>query len=161
MRTLPLEDLLSRLDRPGRQLVETSRGLRLRRPRLSEDEVCSGVAVHAAALRVAHRLDKLDPVDTPARKAAWRVDEWGPVTALHARWTAHLFEPPESAVRLRPGVRVTDWDRFRASIAERYAAGPASPYADGLRADLHALFERFAAPPVLSRPDVPAFARAA
>ena len=161
MRTPSLESLLLLLDHPARQLVETSTGLRLRRPRLLDGDVCSGVAHHAPALRVAHRLDRIDPVASPARRAAWRVDEWGPVTALHARWLAHLFEAPDRPVVLRPGIRVTDWERFKASVAERYAAGPASPYADGLRADLKALFERFVAPPALARQDVPAFARAA
>lgn len=161
MRSLSLEDLLTLLDRPAHQLVETSRGLRLRRPRLRDGDVCSGVDHHAAALRVAHRLDRLDPLASPARRAAWRVDEWGPVVALHARWMAHLFEPPAGPVVLRPGIRVTDWERFGVSVAERYASGPGGPYADGLRADLRALFDRFVAPPALARPEVPAFARAA
>ena len=74
---------------------------------------------------------------------------------------AHLFQPPAAPAALRPGVRVVDWERFRASVAERYAAGPQSRYAEGLRQDLAALFERFAAPPAVVRSEVPAFARAA
>ena len=103
----------------------------------------------------------LDPLGSPARRAAWRCDEWDPVTVLHARWMAHLFVPPTGPFMLRPGVRVSDWDRFRLSVAERFAAGPDSRYADGLRSDLAVLFERFAVAQPAARPAVPAFARAA
>ena len=156
-----LSRLLTQLDRPAHQFVESSRGLRLRRPRLADAQTRASVAHHAAALRVARRLDLLDPLDSPARRDAWRVESWGAETALHARWLAHLFSAPDAPVPLRPGVRVTDWDRFRASVAERYAAGPDGPYADGLRRDLAALFERYALTPSIGQRPASSFARAA
>jgi hypothetical protein len=158
---LDLPDLLSRFDRPAHQFVESSRGLRLRRPRLTDAATRASVSRHAAALRIARRLDLIDPLDGPARRRAWRVDEWGLETALHARWLAHLFSFPVGGVTLRPGIRVTDAERFRTSVAERYAAGPAAPYADGLRRDLASLFAQYALVPAVGQRQAPALARAA
>ena len=45
---------------------------------------------------------------------------------------------------LRPGVTVTDWPRYVASLDAALAEGPSGPLADATRRDLAALFERYA-----------------
>lgn len=76
---------------------------------------------------------------------------WDDELDLHARWLEQRFTPGRDAVALRPGVSVTDWPRFAASVRARLHAGPDAPTADGLRRDLADLFTRHA---VLDAPAV-------
>ncbi|HLT47303.1 MAG TPA: hypothetical protein VK002_08755 [Rubricoccaceae bacterium] len=121
-------------------LVESSRGLRVRHrhahdlPGLDE-----ALDAYAPALRVWLRLGGAD-----ARvPAPWRAEGWGEATRLFAAWFGLLFEPPAAPVALREGEAITDWRRYRASVAARLALGPADPAAARVAEDLTRLFVRF------------------
>lgn len=85
---------------------------------------------------------------------------WDDQTELHARWMDERFEPPRTPFALRPGVSVTDWRQFEASVHDRVSAGPDAPRAESVRRDLADLFGQYA---VLTReePALQAPARAA
>ena len=121
-------------------LVESSRGLRVRHrhvhavPGLDE-----ALDAYAPALRVWLRLGGPE-----ARvPAPWRAEGWDAATGLFAAWFGLLFEPPATPVALREGERITDWRRFRASVAGRLALGPEAPGAARVAEDLARLFVRF------------------
>ena len=137
-----LAQTLAELRRRGTTVTPTSRGLRVahahRVPQLAE-----AVGRHERGVRA-----WLDLGERAAPPLGWD-DE----TDMLVRW----FDSrplPAGAVALRPGVAVTDWARFRASVAGRFAAGPDAPCADGLRRDLSDLFAR--AEPARVRPAPPA-----
>ncbi|MDX1418691.1 MAG: hypothetical protein R3181_01885 [Rubricoccaceae bacterium] len=138
-------------------LIETSRGLRVRHrhahalPGLDE-----ALDAYAPALRVWVRLGGLG-ADVPA---PWGAPGWDEATRLFAAWFGLDFQPPAAPVTLAPGLAVTDWRRYRSSVAERLALGPASPYAEDLSTQLAALFVRFGLRGRLAAP-VPSLARAA
>ena len=131
----------------GVEVVEAVGGLRVRHAhRLPA--LAAAVREHERGVRLWLRLG----VGAPAR--GWDDETWLQWTWL--RSGVDLAEP----VALRPGVSVTDWDRFVLSAADRIAAGPDAPCADGLRRDLSDLFAVHA---VLGAPSVAAWrpARAA
>ena len=68
------------------------------------------------------------------------LDGWDDEVALHVGWMSTRFAPQREAVALRPGVSVTNWPRFAASVYDRLGAGPEAPCAHGLRRDLADLF---------------------
>lgn len=122
-------------------LAQTLQEIRLRRTEVVE-------AVGGLRVRHAHRL--------PALVAAVREHEravrlwlrlgagapargWDDETWLQWTWL-RSGHGPAVPVELRPGVSVTDWDRFVTSVADRVAAGPDAPTAEGLRRDLSDLF---------------------
>lgn len=119
-------------------LVETSHGVRLRHPGRVAPDLARAVARYAGPLRVSLRLAA---AHVPA---AWRAHGWDDATRLHAAWFGVEFEIPAVPLVLRPGVRVTDAARFRASVAERLAAGP-GPAAGSVAEDLAALYASFGA----------------
>ena len=137
-----LAQTLAELRRRGSTVTATSRGLRLahahRMPQLAE-----AVGRHERGVRAW--------LDLGARTAPPL--GWDDETDLLVRWL-DARPAPASPVALRPGISVTDWPRFRASVAGRFAEGPAAPCADGLRRDLRDLFE--SAEPVRVRPIRPA-----
>ena len=111
-----------------------SRGLKVRHAhRLSA--LAAAVAAYEPAVGV--WLD-LGGADAPAHG-------WDDATALHVRWLRTAR--PETPVALRPGERITDWDRFVASAEDRFAEGPDAVTAPTLQRDLATLFERFALHP--------------
>jgi hypothetical protein len=114
-------------------VVETSGGVRVRHAHLLAD-LDRAVRRHEPAVRLWLALG------APAPEGGW--DD---ATALRARWLAGRFRPGRGPVALRPGVSVTDWARFTASVGARLAAGPAGPEAEMLRRDLSDLFGRHAA----------------
>lgn len=120
------------------RVVEGSRGLRVRHAHIVPG-LAAAVERHAPTVRLWLRLGGPD-----ADRGGWDDLTW-----LHAQWLEREFAPPRGPVALRPGVSVTDWPRFRASVADRLGAGPDAPCADGLRRDLADLFGRHA---VLSPP---------
>jgi hypothetical protein len=105
------------------------------------------VARHEAALRTWIRLDvdAVGPRTSALRAVPFGATAWDDATRLYAAWFVRLFVPPAGRLPLRPGVAVTDLDAFRASVAGRLAAGPDSAGADGLRADLAALYAQYGA----------------
>ena len=133
-----LAQTLAELRRRAATVTPTSRGLRLahahRMPELAE-----AVGRHHRAVRA-----WLDLGGRAAPALGWD-DE----TDFLARWF-DARPAPDGPVALRPGVAVTDWPRFGASVADRFAAGPSAPCADGLRRDLRDLFA--ADEPVRLRP---------
>lgn len=145
-----LAETLAEVRRRGATLRLGSLGVRLshanRLPALAR-----AVARHDAALRVWVRLDidALAPARGGLRAVPFGATAWDDATRLHAAWFVRLFTPPTGWIALRPGVAITDLAAFRASVAGRLAAGPAAAGADGLRADLGSLFERFAAEPAV------------
>jgi hypothetical protein len=121
-------------------LVESSRGLRVRHrhahdvPGLDE-----ALDAYAPALRVWRRLGGVH-----ARvPAPWHAEGWDEATRLFAAWFGLLFEPPAAPFALREGETITDWRRFRASVAGRLALGPTDPGGARVAEDLARLFVRF------------------
>lgn len=110
----------------------TTRGLRVQHAHLLSD-LADAVRQHEDSVRL--WLDLGSPVPRGG---------WDDETELHLRWMADRFSPPRGPVALRPGVSITDWPCFAASVAERVEAGPDAPCAVGLRRDLADLFERHA-----------------
>lgn len=108
----------------------TTRGLRVQHAHLLVD-LDAAVRQHEAAVRL--WLD----LGSPAPHGGWD-DE----TVLQHRWMTDRFSPARGPVAFRPGVSVTDWPRFVASVAERIEAGPDAPCAAGLRRDLAHVFQR-------------------
>ena len=155
-----LAETLAEIRRRGATLRVGSLGVRLshahRLPALAR-----AVARHDAALRVWVRLDidAAAPARRGLRAVPFGATAWDDATRLHAAWFVRLFTPPAGRIVLRPGVAVTDLAAFRASVAGRLAAGPDAAGADGLRADLAALFAQFAAEPAVVA--LPRVARAA
>ncbi len=119
---------LEELRRRDASVDRSSRGLRLRHayrmPQLA-------VAVGRFERTVAAWLD----LGTAPRPALG----WDDETDLLVR---HLRQRPAPAepVSLRPGVSVTDWPLFVASVEGRFAEGPEAACADGLRRDLRDVF---------------------
>ncbi len=107
-------------------------GLRVRHAHLLAD-LAEAVRRHEDAVRLWLALGR--PVPT---------DGWDDETTLHLRWLEDRFAPGRAPVALRPGVSVTDWPRFVASVRERVGAGPEAPCAAGLRRDLADLFGQHA-----------------
>ena len=128
----------------GVEVVEAVGGLRVRHAHRLPALVAA-VREHERSVRLWLRLGG----GAPAR--GWDDETW-------LRWT-WLRSGPEPALpaALRPGVSVTDWERFVVSVADRIAAGPEAPCADGLRRDLADLF---AAHAVLDAPAVGTWRRA-
>ena len=109
------------------EVVEAVGGLRVRHAHRLPALVAA-VREHERGVRLWVRLGG----GAPAR--GWDDETW-------LQWTWLRSGPrPASPVPLRPGVSVTDWDRFVTSVADRIAAGPEAPCADGLRRDLGDLF---------------------
>ena len=119
---------LADLRRRGASVDRTSRGLRVRHAH-RVPQLAVAVARHERAVAA-----WLDLGDAPAPPLGWD-DE----TDLLVRWL-DARPRPTGPVALRPGVSVTDWDRFAESVAGRYAEGPGAPCADGLRRDLRDVF---------------------
>ncbi len=143
-----LADTLAELRHRGAGLHLSSVGLRLahahRLPNLAH-----AVQRHAGPLTTWVRLG-LDREHSVPRTVGMRVvpfgaTDWDEVTRLHAAWFVRMFEAPDGRTMLRPGVTITDWSVFRASVAGRLAAGPSSAGADGLRGDLGDLYAQFGA----------------
>ncbi|MEM7788782.1 MAG: hypothetical protein AAF594_13760 [Bacteroidota bacterium] len=118
----------------GASVIETSGGLRLQHAHLLP-ELAAAIRRHELQVRLWFALG----LDGAAPSNGWD-DE----VALHAGWLALRFDPGREAVPLRPGVAVTDWSRFVASVHDRLGAGPEAPCAPGLRRDLADLFSRHA-----------------
>ena len=116
----------------GVEVIEAVGGLRVRHAHRLPALVAA-VREHERAVRLWVRLG----AGAPAR--GWDDETW-------LRWT-WLRSGPDVTVpaALRPGVAVTDWERFVVSVADRIAAGPEAPCADGLRRDLADLFAAHAA----------------
>jgi hypothetical protein len=149
-----LGETLAEVARRDATLRLGSGGVRLAHAHRLPD-LARAVARHAGPLAVWLRLG-LDR--DAAQRVPFGATAWDAVTRLHAAWFVRLFEAPPGRLALRPGVSVTDLDAFRASVAGRLAAGPDAAGADGLRADLGALYERFGAE--AERAGVPDVARA-
>ena len=113
------------------EVLETVGGLRVRHAHRLPALVAA-VREHEGAVRLWLRLG----AGTPAR--GWDDETW-----LWWTWLRSGVRPAEP-VALRPGVSVTDWDRFVTSAADRIAAGPDAPCAESLRRDLGNLFARHA-----------------
>ena len=109
------------------EVIEAVGGLRVRHAHRLPALVAA-VRDHERGVRLWLRLG----AGTPAR--GWDDETW-----LHWTWL-RSGPQPSSPVALRPGVSVTDWGRFVVSVADRIAAGPEAPTADGLRRDLGDLF---------------------
>ena len=137
-----LAQTLGDLRRRGTRIDVGSRGLRVRHAH-RVPQLAVAVARHERAVAAWLGLG-------PARPPALG---WDDEVDFLARWLDARPEPA-GPVALRPGVSVTDWARFRASVADRFAAGPDAPCADGLRRDLRDAFE--AAEPARVRPLRPA-----
>lgn len=157
--TWTLDGTLGEIVRRGARLRVGSGGVRLAHAHRMPD-VARAVARHAAALAlyVSLGLDRDAPDRLGARYVPFGADAWDEATRFRAAWFARRFAMSER-LQLRPGVVVIDAQAFRDSVARRLALGPDAPGADGLRADLEALFDRHAIAPVAVEP--PAYARAA
>lgn len=109
------------------EVIEAVGGLRVRHAHRLPALVAA-VREHERALRLWLRLGRA----VPAR--GWDDETW-------LQWTWLRSGPrPALPVSLRPGIAVTDWDRFVTSVADRIVAGPDAPCAAGLRRDLGDLF---------------------
>jgi hypothetical protein len=144
-----LGETLAEVARRDATLRLGSGGVRLAHAHRLPD-LARAVARHAGPLAVWLRLgldrDATQRVPlTSSSPVGFGATAWDAVTRLHAAWFVRLFEAPPGRLALRPGVSVTDLAAFRASVAGRLAAGPDAAGADGLRADLGALYERFGA----------------
>ena len=134
--TWTLAQTLQELRFRNARVVRTTRGLRVRHAHRMLD-VSAAVRRHADAVGLWLDLDR------PAR-----TDGWDDEVALWATWFRDRLASPQTPLELRPGVAVTDWPRFVASVEGRLAEGPDAPCADGLRRDLADLFGRYARPDV-------------
>ena len=136
-----LAQTLQELRLRGVVLLSTRRGIRVRHAHRLE-ALAAAVRRHEPSVRLWLALGG----DVGAPPYGWD-DE----ADLHVRWMETRFVPGRDPVRLRPGVAVTDWARFAASVRDRVEAGPDAPCAAGLRRDLADLFARHA---VLDAPAV-------
>ncbi len=152
-----LAETLAEIERRGARLRLGSGGVRLVHAHRLVD-LARAVARHEESLAVWVRLglDRDDATGVPFGATAWDAP-----TRLHAAWFVRLFDAPAGRLPLRPGVTVTDLAAFRASVAGRLAAGPDSAGADGLRADLGALYERYGREGLQATVPTPVRARAA
>ena len=116
-----LAQTVAELRRRNTRVDVGSRGLRVRHAH-RVPQLAVAVARHERA--VAAWL-ALGPASAPPLG-------WDDETDLLVRWLDALPRPA-GPVALRPGVEVTDWARFQASVAGRYAEGPGAPSAEGLR----------------------------
>lgn len=136
-----LAETLQEIRLRGATVVETSRGLRVRHAhRLGA--LAPAVRRYEPAVRLWLTLG--GDRGTPA-------GGWDDEVDLHRRWLTAPFVPDRDVVDLRPGVSVTDWPRFVASVRDRLEAGPEAPCAGSVRRDLADLFARHA---VLDAPAV-------
>ncbi|PAP77424.1 hypothetical protein [Rubrivirga marina] len=114
------------------RLVRTTRGLRVRHAhRMLE--------LSAAVRRHAEAVDLWLDLDQPAP-----AHDWDDEVTLQAAWLRARLASPQTPLVLRPGVSITDWPTFSASVEGRLVEGPDAPCADGLRRDLRDLYERYA-----------------
>ena len=127
-----LAQTLQEIRRRRASIQVTTNGLRVRHAHLLGD-LAAAVRQHQDDVRLWLNLGR------PVPRGGWD-DE----VELHLRWLDDRFSPGRDPVALRPGVSITDWPRFVASVADRAAAGPGAPCAAGLRRDLADLFERHA-----------------
>ena len=129
-----LDRVLDALSR-GAAVVETTAGLRLqhanRRPALAR-----AVAEYARHVRAWNELA------LTGRGPDRALDAWPTRLRLYVEWLDRVVLPSADPIAIRPGVCVTDRIAFRRAVQDRIALGPASASADGLLADLRALFER-------------------
>jgi len=116
----------------GAEVARSTRGLRVRHAHLVPG-LAAAVRAHEPTVRL--WLD----LGAPTPPLGWD-DE----TTLKMRWLELRLGDRQPPVELRPGVAVTDWARFRASVEGRFGEGPLAPCADGLRRDLGDLFDRHA-----------------
>ena len=118
---------LGELRRRGARVDRSSRGLRLRHahrlPQLAE-----AIAQHE---RLVSTWVDLNPAAPP--------HGWDEETGVLLRYVRGL-EVPKAPLSLRPGVSVTDWERFLDSVEGRFEQGPAAPCAEGLRRDLRDVY---------------------
>ena len=145
-RAWTLAETLADIRRRGAVLRMGSAGVRLAHAHRLPD-LARAVARHEAALRTWVRLD-IDasaPRMSGLRAVPFGATAWDDATRLYAAWFVRLFVPPAGRLALRPGVAVTDLGALRASVAGRLAAGPGAAGADGLRADLAALYAQYGA----------------
>ncbi len=119
-----------RLRRVALQVTTTR--LRVRHAHLLAD-LAEAVRRHEDAVRLWIDLGRPQPAHA-----------WDDETTLHLRWLTARFAHGRAPVMLRPGVSVTDWPRFLASVTDRVEAGPDAPCAASLRRDLSDLFDRHA-----------------
>lgn len=160
-----LAETFGEIARRGARLRLGSGGVRLTHAHRLPD-LARAVARHAGPLAVWLRLgldrDAAQRVPlTSSSPVGFGATAWDSVTRLHAAWFVRLFDAPPGRLPLRPGVSITDFPTFRASVAGRLAAGPDAAGADGLRADLAALYDRFAADAERTVVPEPARSRAA
>ncbi|WP_420457448.1 hypothetical protein [Rubrivirga sp.] len=123
-------------------VVPTTRGLRVRHAH-RVPELAAAVRTHADAVGL--WLDLGRPAPTGG---------WDDEVAFQAAWLDARLGTPPTPLALRPGVAVTDWARFRASVGGALAQGPDAPSAATLRRDLADLFAghaRFGVRPVPRR----------
>ncbi len=113
------------------RLVRTTRGLRVRHAHRML-ELSAAVRRHAEAVGLWLDLDRPEPAHG-----------WDDEVTLQAAWFRARLSGPQTPLALRPGVAITDWPTFSASVEGRLAEGPAAPCADGLRRDLRDLYQRY------------------
>ncbi|MFN3596658.1 MAG: hypothetical protein ACK41D_05240 [Rubricoccaceae bacterium] len=150
----PLDALLGFLAAHPDRLVQSSDGLRLRHAHCVP-ALAAALSEHSEAVALWYRLR-----DTPAAHVAARLCHpgWSAATRLHALWFVGAFAPPPASWMLDGARRVHDVARYRASVAERLAAGPDVAGACGVADELALLFARYGAPAsaALSGRDLPA-----
>ncbi|MEO0559422.1 MAG: hypothetical protein AAF170_14695 [Bacteroidota bacterium] len=147
------EDVLGALAR-GAGVIETRAGLRLchahRRP-----ELAKALPFFSTDVRMWLELGLTRrPLETALRG-------WPHRMRLYVAWLDEVLLPSGRDIEIRPGERVVNRDAFRASIQGRLWAGPTSPTAAPLLADLSALFRRYADTRRLEAPPARRFLRAA
>lgn len=134
----PLEALLRFLERRPEALVLASSGPRLRHAHLLP-EIAGALSTHAEHALLWAKLRRTPAAAIVARLAH---PDWSATTRLHALWFVGAFVPPPAPWPIDGVRRVRDTARYRASVAERLAAGPS--VAPGLADELALLFERYA-----------------
>jgi len=121
----------------GAGVIETRSGLRLchahRRP-----ELAKALPFFSNEVRTWIELGLTTrPIETALRG-------WPHRARLYIAWLDAVLLPSNADIEVRPGERVVNRAAFRASVQGRLWAGPASPAAAPLMADLTALFRRYA-----------------
>lgn len=126
-----LADTFAEIRRRGARLTLASRGVRLAHAHRMPD-LAAAVRRHEPALAV---WLGMGPVAAP-----FDATDWDDEVRLYAGWLATQAPPTVGRIALRPGHTVVGGRAFREGAAARLALGPAHPGANGLRADLAALF---------------------